>query len=154
MTSNFRKEFYKILLKKYWWSVQTDETVWSPRLCGKLGTRAIIAGKTLHFFRNVVSIKIFFHLPFVSIKHKQKKMGHRYESRRGLVTVGTLTSSHFRSLSFITPTPSHFLSVTLVFSVTTNKKGTLMGRVPQDWYTNPGVRWCASIIKENKCQVS
>ena len=29
---------------------------------------------------------------------------------------------HFNSLSFITPTPSHFLSLTLVFSVQINKK--------------------------------
>ena len=33
---------------------------------------------------------------------------------------GTLTSSSFISLSFITPTPSHFLSVVLAFSVTIN----------------------------------
>ncbi len=34
---------------------------------------------------------------------------------------GTLTSSSFSSLSFITPTPSHFFSLTLVFSVIKNK---------------------------------
>ena len=33
---------------------------------------------------------------------------------------GTLTSSSFNSLSFITPTPSHFLSLPLVFSVIIN----------------------------------
>jgi hypothetical protein len=33
---------------------------------------------------------------------------------------GTLTSSIFYSLSFITPTPSHFLSLTLSFSVIIN----------------------------------
>jgi len=32
-----------------------------------------------------------------------------------------MTSSSFRSLSFVTPTPSHFLSFTLVFSVVINK---------------------------------
>ena len=31
-----------------------------------------------------------------------------------------MTSSSFISLSFITPTPSHFLSLTLVFSVIIN----------------------------------
>ena len=34
---------------------------------------------------------------------------------------GSLTSSSFISLSFITPTPSHFISLTLTFSVVTNK---------------------------------
>ena len=36
---------------------------------------------------------------------------------------GTLTSSIFNSLSFITPTPSHFLSLALVFSVIINNIG-------------------------------
>ena len=37
---------------------------------------------------------------------------------RGLVII---TSSNFNSLFFITPTPSHFLSSTLAFSVIINK---------------------------------
>jgi hypothetical protein len=35
---------------------------------------------------------------------------------------GSLTSSNFNSLSFITPTLSHFLSLTLSFSVIINKR--------------------------------
>jgi hypothetical protein len=35
---------------------------------------------------------------------------------------GDLTSSRFLPVSFITPTPSHFLSVSLIFSVIINKK--------------------------------
>jgi hypothetical protein len=38
---------------------------------------------------------------------------------------GTLTSSSFISLSFITPTPSHFLSLSLDFSVIVNKQWTI-----------------------------
>ena len=37
---------------------------------------------------------------------------------------GSLTSSSFSSLSSITPTPSHFLSLDLAFSVITNKPDT------------------------------
>jgi hypothetical protein len=41
---------------------------------------------------------------------------------------GALTSSSFSSLSFITPTPSHFLSLALTFSFLINKTKTKTGR--------------------------
>ena len=49
---------------------------------------------------------------------------------------GALTSSSFRSLSFITPTSSHFLSLALAFSIMTNKKriGHLLNsQTTQEW---------------------
>ena len=49
---------------------------------------------------------------------------------------GVLTSSIFISLSFITPTPSHFLSLTLTFSVIINNNTDKINMYPEEgWHT-------------------
>jgi hypothetical protein len=58
---------------------------------------------------------------------------------------GSLTSSRFSSLSFITPTPSYFLSLALVFSVIINNKNS---RKPS--FHKESVVVC-SVVKDDTC---